>query len=154
MSKGIVGVKGELDEIVTQVDNKLQEIDSSVKERTENQICIDKSKMNAKLILKNIEGTENKTHHQEPICIEETGNSESENEIKRANNLIVEVFVDIAQVYSLETNRKNDIMKGVPAGELEGQVEILKISFFCTDGKISVRINLPLFSTVVPSNIR
>ena len=24
---------------------------------------------------------------------------------------------------------------------------------FCTDGKISVRINLPLFSTVVPSNI-
>ena len=27
------------------------------------------------------------------------------------------------------------------------------ISCFCTDGKISVRINLPLFSTVVPSNI-
>ena len=25
--------------------------------------------------------------------------------------------------------------------------------FFCTDGKISVRINLPLFSSVVPSNI-
>ena len=25
---------------------------------------------------------------------------------------------------------------------------------FCTDGKISVRINLPLFSTVLPSNSR
>ena len=28
-----------------------------------------------------------------------------------------------------------------------------KISCFCTDGKISVRINLPLFSTIVPSSI-
>ena len=28
-----------------------------------------------------------------------------------------------------------------------------KISCFCTDGKISVRINLPLFSTVDPSSI-
>ena len=28
-----------------------------------------------------------------------------------------------------------------------------KISCFCTDGKISVRINLPLFSTVVPASI-
>ena len=28
-----------------------------------------------------------------------------------------------------------------------------KYHVFCTDGKISVRINLPLFSTVVPSNI-
>ena len=28
------------------------------------------------------------------------------------------------------------------------------MSCFCTDGKISVRINLPLFSTVVPSNSR
>ena len=28
-----------------------------------------------------------------------------------------------------------------------------KISCFCTDGKISVRINLPLFSTVVPAII-
>ena len=26
------------------------------------------------------------------------------------------------------------------------------MSCFCTDGKISVRINLPLFSTVFPSN--
>ena len=30
---------------------------------------------------------------------------------------------------------------------------ILKISCFCTDGKISVRINLPLLSTVVPAII-
>ena len=30
---------------------------------------------------------------------------------------------------------------------------ILKKSCFCTDGKISVRINLPLFSTVLPSSI-
>ena len=30
---------------------------------------------------------------------------------------------------------------------------IRKISCFCTDGKISVRINLPLFSTVVPAII-
>ena len=28
-----------------------------------------------------------------------------------------------------------------------------KISCFCTDGKISVRINLPLFSTVVPASV-
>ena len=28
-----------------------------------------------------------------------------------------------------------------------------KIPCFCTDGKISVRINLPLFSTVVPAII-
>jgi hypothetical protein len=28
--------------------------------------------------------------------------------------------------------------------------KLLNIMFFCTDGKISVRINLPLFSTVVP----
>ena len=28
-----------------------------------------------------------------------------------------------------------------------------KISCFCTDGKISVRINLPLFSSVVPAII-
>jgi hypothetical protein len=32
-------------------------------------------------------------------------------------------------------------------------VNTKKISCFCTDGKISVRINLPLFSTVVPSSI-
>ena len=30
---------------------------------------------------------------------------------------------------------------------------ILKNIMFCTDGKISVRINLPLFSTVVPASI-
>ena len=30
---------------------------------------------------------------------------------------------------------------------------ILKNIMFCTDGKISVRINLPLFSTVVPFSI-
>ena len=30
---------------------------------------------------------------------------------------------------------------------------IKKISCFCTDGKISVRINLPLFSTVVPASV-
>ena len=30
---------------------------------------------------------------------------------------------------------------------------ILKISCFCTDGKISVRTNLPLFSTVLPDSI-
>ena len=36
MSKRIVGVKGEVNEIVTQGDNKLQEIDRSVKERTKN----------------------------------------------------------------------------------------------------------------------
>jgi len=32
-------------------------------------------------------------------------------------------------------------------------VNTKKISCFCTDGKISVRINLPLFFTVVPSSI-
>ena len=32
-------------------------------------------------------------------------------------------------------------------------VNTKKISCFCTDGKISVRINLPLFSTVVPASI-
>ena len=32
-------------------------------------------------------------------------------------------------------------------------ISILKNIMFCTDGKISVRINLPLFSTVVPSII-
>ena len=31
-------------------------------------------------------------------------------------------------------------------------ISILLNIMFCTDGKISVRINLPLFSTVVPSN--
>ena len=52
------------------------------------------------------------------MCIEEIRNSDSENQINRANNQTVEVFVHIAQVYRLETNRKNDTMKGVPAGEL------------------------------------
>ena len=33
------------------------------------------------------------------------------------------------------------------------RINTKKISCFCTDGKISVRINLPLFSTVVPAFI-
>ena len=32
-------------------------------------------------------------------------------------------------------------------------VDTKKYHVFCTDGKISVRINLPLFSTVVPAII-
>ena len=37
---------------------------------------------------------------------------------------------------------------------IQGDKFVLVIlSCFCTDGKISVRINLPLFCTVVPSNI-
>ena len=33
------------------------------------------------------------------------------------------------------------------------RISILKNIMFCTDGKISVRINFPLFSTVVPDII-
>ena len=32
-------------------------------------------------------------------------------------------------------------------------ISVFKYNVFCIDGRISVRINLPLFSTVVPSNI-
>ena len=41
-------------------------------------------------------------------------------------------------------------------GLLLRTVKQVKYTFkcFCTDGKISVRINLPLFSTVLPSNSR
>ena len=37
------------------------------------------------------------TEEEEPICKEESQSSENENQIDRANDQIVEVFVDIAQ---------------------------------------------------------
>ena len=42
---------------------------------------------------------------EESICIEETKNSESENQINSANNQIVDVFLNIAQVSSPQTGR-------------------------------------------------
>ena len=37
--------------------------------------------------------------------------------------------------------------------QITSYINTFKCHVFCTDGKISVRINLPLFSTVVPSII-
>ena len=45
------------------------------------------------------------------------------------------------------------MIEKVDINRLDGASVLLNI-MLCTDGKISVRINLPLFSTVVPSNIK
>ena len=52
------------------------------------------------------------------ICVEETPNIEIENKMNRANNQIVEIFVNIEQVFSPQTNRNDNIAKSVPSGEI------------------------------------
>ena len=60
---------------------------------------------------------------EKQFCLEETPNTEIENKMNRANNQIVEIFVNIEQVFSPQTHRKDNIMRSVPSGEVVEQVK-------------------------------
>ena len=55
---------------------------------------------------------------EELICIEETHNSENQ----MNKDQIIEIFVNIEQVFSPQTNRNLNTVKSVPAGEIVEEV--------------------------------
>ena len=57
----------------------------------------------------------------EPICIEETRNSE--NQMNSASNQIIEILVNIEQVFSPQINRNDNTEKSMSSGEVDEQVK-------------------------------
>ena len=57
------------------------------------------------------------------MIIRETQNSE--NQMNNATNQIIEIFVNIEQVFSPQTNRNDNTVKSVPSGEVDEQVKAL-----------------------------
>ena len=55
------------------------------------------------------------------ICVEETQNSE--NQMNSASNQIIEIVVNIEQVFRPQTNRNDNTVNSVPSGEVDEQVK-------------------------------
>jgi hypothetical protein len=62
---------------------------------------------------------------EKQICVEETENIKIENKMDKDNNQIAEIFVNIEQVFSPQTNRNLNTVKSVPSGKVDEQGKAL-----------------------------